>query len=320
MLSQQYFYVSSEVSSAPYGNGYVSNPDDLATKKPDGSFAHIYGESAGDGGNIVGQMSGVAGGNIYVYGCSDSTYPSDLYVFVSMDDNTWYQINSPIEVSPSNAQWIPIGYYADFKYLAVAGYNPDRGVSLYIGAVWASGDPSVTILAYDESTGSYVSGIPIAVDGNWVTSGNTVNLLDPDPLFYAPDSDVGGAFSCFFDGSNYYGNSVDIPIVGSESITAYYKYIPTYSITFWAYDPSYYPVSTDVYINNNWVGVTDPNTGYLTISLPLGVYPLSADQYAYDPLYGEAMLMGMSASLGFVDGNGNLWAVGDTTVLLQYYY
>ena len=74
------------------------------------------------------------------------------------------------------------------------------------------------------------------------------------------------------------------------------------------------------YINSNWVGTTDPNTGYLIISLPLGIYPLSADQYAYDPMYGEAMLLGMSASPGFVDGNGNLWVVGDTFVWLQYYY
>ena len=278
MLSQQYFYISSELNDAPYGDGHVSNPDALATNHPDGSYAHIYGENAGDGGNIVGQMSGVAGGNIYVYGRSDSAYPSDLWVFVSMDGSTWYQINSPIEVSSSDAQWIPIGYYADFEYLAVAGYNSQHGVSLYIGAVWASGDPSVTILAYDESTESYVDGIPIAVDGNWVTSGNTVDLIDPNPLFYAPDSDGGGAFNCFFDGSNYYGNSANIPITGNETITAYYNYLPTYTLTINAYDPYFHePTDTNIYVDGNYVG-----TASATVQVPIGDHTVTFDYSAYN--------------------------------------
>ena len=275
MLSQQYFYVSSELSSAPYGNGQVIDPDDLATNQPDGSYALIYGANAGDGGQIVGQMNGIAGGDIYVYGNSGSASPSDLWVFVSMDGNTWYRINSPIEVSGSNPQWIPIGYYADFEYLAVAGYNPYSGVSLFIGAVWASGDPSVTILAYDESTGSYVNSIPIAVDGNWVPSGNTVNLIDPDPLFYAPDSDGGGAFNCFFDGSNYYGNGASIPIVGDETITAYYNYIPSYTVTINAYDTfDQVYINPDVWIDGGyWLGYAP-----VTVTLSLGWHSITMDQ------------------------------------------
>ena len=185
-------------------------------------------------------------------------------------------------------------------------------------------DPEVTLLVYDESTGSYVDNIPIQIDSSWYSSGSVVDVPAGGLAFQAPDSDSGGAFNCFYDGNNYYGNAADIPLsVGDETITAYYNYIPTYTVTFSATDPSNYPVYTDVYINNNWVGTTDPNNGNLTIALPLGVYPLSDDQYAYDPLYGQAMPLGMSVYPGypgFVDGNGNLWVVGDTSVWLLYYY
>ena len=181
----------------------------------------------------------------------------------------------------------------------------------------------VSIDAYDLANGSYLDNIPVQIDGSWYSSGSAINLPTGYYTFQAPDADGGGAFNCFYDGSNYYGNGASIPISGDETITALYNYLPTYTVTFDATDPSYYPVYTDVYINNNWVGTTDWNTGNLTIALPLGVYPLSDDQYAYDPLYGQAMPLGMSVYPGypgFVDGNGNLWVVGDTSVWLLYYY
>ena len=59
---------------------------------------------------------------------------------------------------------------------------------------------------------SYVDNIPILINGNWFSSGNAVNVPAGGVIFQAPDADSGGAFNCFFDGSNYYGNAVDIPI------------------------------------------------------------------------------------------------------------
>ena len=71
------------------GYGSVNNPSNLLNAQ-DGNYATIYGGNPGDGGQIVGQMSALSGGNIYVYGYSSSGYYSNLYVYVSTDDSTWY--------------------------------------------------------------------------------------------------------------------------------------------------------------------------------------------------------------------------------------
>ena len=89
-------------------------------------------------------------------------------------------------------------------------------------------------------------------DNQWAADG-TYSIPAGDHQFVAIDNGA-GAFAGFFDGSNWYGNYANITISQDTTITAYYNYIPTYTITFYASDPSSNPISTDVYINNNWVG------------------------------------------------------------------
>lgn len=140
MLSQDPFYVSGIITSQTggIGDGSVSNAGGLIGNGPDGNYANIYGGNPGDGGQITGQMSGVAGGNIQIYGYSTSGYYSNLYVYVSMDDSTWYQIGNYVTVSSSTAYWISIGYYADFKYIAVCGYDSYDSVNLHLDCVKVS--------------------------------------------------------------------------------------------------------------------------------------------------------------------------------------
>jgi hypothetical protein len=129
--------ISSIVNSQTCGIGYgsVSNPTNLIGTQ-NGNYAGIYGGNPGDGGEIVGQMNTLSGGNIYVYGYSTSGYYSNLYVYVSMDDNTWYQIGSYTTVSSTTPYWINAGsYMGDFKYIAVVGYDSYDSVNLHLDAV-----------------------------------------------------------------------------------------------------------------------------------------------------------------------------------------
>ncbi len=273
--------VASIYSYAPIDNGGVSDPPTALTGNQDNNFVYERGQNIGDGAYIIGQMSALSGGNIYVYGYSDAGYSSDLYVYVSMDAQTWIQIGyAPVIVNPSEPNWISVGepYMGDFKYIAVVGYDSCCSVYLHLDAVLLTPDPEVTILAYDESTSSYVNGIPLQIDGTWVSSGNVVPLAETDYLFQAPDSDGGGAFNCFFDGTNYYGNSADITIVQDTTITAYYNYMPTYSLTINCYD-CYFHETTDsnIYVDGNYVG-----TGSATVQVPIGAHTVTVDYQAYN--------------------------------------
>jgi hypothetical protein len=119
-----------------YGDGWVYNPTGLVGSSPDYNWAFIWGPSYGSGGNIAGSMNTVAGGNVYVYGCSGYECTSDLLVFASYDYQNWYQIGETITVTWSSPEWISIGTSLScFKFIAVVGYNTGNPVALYLDAV-----------------------------------------------------------------------------------------------------------------------------------------------------------------------------------------
>jgi hypothetical protein len=264
-----------------YGDGRVSNPSAIIGDRDD-ICATIYGEHAGDGGVIIGQLSQDYGGEIYV---RTGLFASGrLWVYVSMDGSHWDQVNSIYVGYYHGPMWHDIGSYMGyFKYIAVAGYDPNLRVNLLLDAVSVGADPEVTVLAYDESSSSYVSGVPISVDGgDWVSSGDVVWLSSVDHTFEAADLD-GEAFNYFFDGTNYYyDNPADIPITSDMTITAYYHYIPTYTLTV---NANYYAdfdvngaLNTAVYIDGSYAGITP-----LSIELPMGFHEVYVNDTVWNP-------------------------------------
>ena len=260
MWSQTYVSTVPSNDYGTMGNGIISNPDAIEGA-PDYICAGIYGGNYGDGAWIKAEMNAPSGGNIYAIvsrGYSAAGYYSNLYVYVSTDGTHWNWVNNNyITVSSNYPGWISIGlpYMGDFTWIAVVGYDTYDSVNLNIDAVMVNCDPAVTILAYDESSSSYVNSIPISVDGTWVPSGDVISLTSGDNQFQAFDSTSGGAFNCFYDGSNYYSNG-QTSISGDETITAYYNYIPTYSVYFYAYDPGAGSVYVGAYVDGNYVGTT----------------------------------------------------------------
>ena len=126
--------VSNIISASNIGAGSVSNANNVIGAQ-NGQYADFWGPNYGDGGSINAQMNALSGGNIYVYGYSTSGYYSELWVYVSMDDNTWTQLQ-PIVISSTTPNWINVGsYMGDFKYLALTGYDAGCSVNLHLDAV-----------------------------------------------------------------------------------------------------------------------------------------------------------------------------------------
>ncbi len=305
-------YVSSVVSNqwGPYGNGVVNNPYNIVGTK-DGDDAEIYGSVYGSGGYITGQMNAPSGGNIYIRGSSAPGYSSDLYVYVSNDDQHWVQIGNSITITQNSDYWISVGQYmGDFNWISIAGYDPGNNpVNLYVDAVAIGADPEVTVLVFDESSGNYVNGIPISIDGNWVSSGNVFDLSDLDHVFQAPDADGGGAFIGFYDGTDWYGNPADITTLEAMTITAYYNYIPTYTLTMYATD-QYGQGSVPVGIDGNLVGYTP-----LSIPISLGYHTIAVPGSG-----GYLQFLDLQDGGAYYADGASIPITSDTTITAQYLY
>ena len=246
--------------------------------------------------------------------------------------------------------WVELGYYSNYvsvwwinggQNMAIPdgwfyfdALDPDHGLldlydeinNAYYNSVgptdiWSTDPPptnyDVTFQVYDESSNCYDSGLPFSIDGGPYVgiSGSDVWIPCGEHSIQVPDSDSGGAFNCFFDGTNYYGNGADIPISGDETITAYYNYIPTYTVTVYAFDQMDNPVYADVYIDGNWAGTTNE----MSVQVPLGIHTIEFSQWDYS---------NMEMCQDFTDQNNydyyNTWAIlpltSDMTFTAFYLY
>ena len=161
--------------------------------------------------------------------------------------------------------------------------------------IWPVDPPAVydvTMLAYDESSNTYISGIPILLDDVWVPSSYSVSIpCGPyEPLFQGSD-DGNGAFDCFFDGTNYYSNNSTIPLSGDTTIIAYYHYTPYAWLTI------------------DYMDYYDNDLGSSSSYLPFGFYPIYTGGVVWDPYLNENLI---------VEGQGWLQVLTGDTYLTLY--
>ena len=137
----QYNWVSGVVlPPITWEDGFVSNPDGLVGIANDESFVLIYGGNYGDGGAVIGVMSGDSTGHILLYGYSDTGYYTHLYVFVSYNNYyDWYQPTIGVQtVDYADGQhWIDCGTYSGtFRFIAIVAID-DNGMSakLFVDSV-----------------------------------------------------------------------------------------------------------------------------------------------------------------------------------------
>ncbi|MEM3378692.1 MAG: hypothetical protein QW674_07095 [Candidatus Bathyarchaeia archaeon] len=135
-----YDYTISSVSSyGTYGYGSVYNPSYIIGA-PNGQYTRIYGGNPGDGGYVQGNMNAPSGGYIYAYAYSVAGYYSDLYVYVSNDNQNWNLVGETYHrISSSSPSWVYVGQaLSTFRYIIVVGYDTGNSVNLYVDAIRVS--------------------------------------------------------------------------------------------------------------------------------------------------------------------------------------
>ena len=141
-------------------------------------------------------------------------------------------------------------------------------------------DPPVEINAYDESNNVAVNGIPVWINGQLVGgTGETYYMPDGTYTF----SWDGDAFNYLDDnGVAVYGDSASITLSGTDVIelTLNYLYIPTYTVTVYAFDQMDNPVYADFFIDGNWAGTTNE----MSVQVPLGIHTIEFSQWDYSGL------------------------------------
>jgi hypothetical protein len=157
----------------------------------------------------------------------------------------------------------------------------------YLAANWDyvnlqdGGDPPLSMLSYDDSTDMYFDGVPFYIDSNY--AGATSSIVDLFPGTYTLEvPSYNGAFEYFdVDGTPVYDNPATITVEDETvNIVVHYSSIPTFSVTFDAYDMmgAYDEVYPNVYIDDVWAG-----TAPFTTSLTAGYHTITFE----DPIFDE---------------------------------
>jgi hypothetical protein len=320
MLSQYPYFVSSIYDTYTWGSGTVTNQEDLEGSYSDNNYANIYGQNVGDGGYIIGEMDGIAGGTLWIRAYGGSGYQGNiLHVYVSLtgQQNDWVCIGGFWLDSP---EWIYVGPHINpFKYIAVAGLYtswPSWPLALHIDAVSASAggpDPPVSVYSYDDSIGEY-SDVPYYLNDNYY--GNTPNTVELAPGAYTIGvPDYNGNFEYFIiDDEPVYDNPATITLTEGIAvvIVAYYNSIPTCDVTVQAVEYPDSPTSVDVNVDNYYVGTT--GTSGFSVNLAAGEHTIDFPFYegSWSGWYFTTDVT-INSYIMYTDGNDNVrWGLDFT--------
>ncbi len=136
MSQQPSRWLSSITYTGGYGGYAVGNPSNLLGPYSDNQFAHLHASNYGDCAQIFGMLNEATTGDIYIQGCSGpGGYYSDLYVYVSYDNQNWYWVNT-LRITSTSSYSIHVGHVSNsFRYIAINGYDSGFSVCLYLDAV-----------------------------------------------------------------------------------------------------------------------------------------------------------------------------------------
>ncbi|NLB75068.1 MAG: hypothetical protein GX799_01190 [Crenarchaeota archaeon] len=115
----------------------INNHENLRGSSNDGYTAQIYCPNPPSMGQIVGTFNEeYVHGLIQIYGnTAPGGYLSDLYVYVSADNQNWAFVNA-YRITSTSPSWINFDYVDDcFKYIAIVGFNTGYSVNLHLDCV-----------------------------------------------------------------------------------------------------------------------------------------------------------------------------------------
>ena len=115
----------------------INNHEYLRGSAIDSNNAQIYCPNPPSMGQIIGTFNEeYVHGLLQIYGkTAPGGYLSDLYVYVSTDNQNWDYVGYQ-QITSTSPYWIDFGYVEDcFKYIAIVGYNSGYSVNLYLDCV-----------------------------------------------------------------------------------------------------------------------------------------------------------------------------------------
>jgi hypothetical protein len=128
-----------EATEYEYANGHVYNVENVVGSYYDFNTAHIGCPNPPDRADIIGTLDEevVGGGHVEIYGCSSpGGYYSDMYVYVSSNNQDWYQVGSMLTITATSPYWIDVGTYgSSFRYVRIVGYDSHNSVALNLDCV-----------------------------------------------------------------------------------------------------------------------------------------------------------------------------------------
>ena len=105
---------------------------------------------------IIAQLNNPGSGEVYINAYSDLGYWSNMYVYISPDDQNWYSLPGGFQtICSSEASYIDCGSASQamcgpIDYVMVVGYDSAYSVSLHIDSIQLIDNPTVTVQAWDE--------------------------------------------------------------------------------------------------------------------------------------------------------------------------
>lgn len=156
-ITPQYF-ANSVTSGGVYSYPSTSeapiyNPYYILGQNPDGNYASINANYYESFGYIITELNTPGSGTVYVNGYSTNGYASDLYVYVSPNDQNWYLLYNNY-ITGDNPYFINCGntngvYDLPINYVMVLGYDNGDQTSLQLDSIQLMCYPTITFYAYD---------------------------------------------------------------------------------------------------------------------------------------------------------------------------
>ena len=169
-------------------------------------------------------------------------------------------------------------YYPQVKSLFFLANDP------YISDWPPVPDPYLTFLCYDESTSTYVDGVPLYINDTLVGVTGSTLFLTPGNYTIQMENYGGDSFHYFdVNGTSVYDNPATIEVSEEDfTVTAHYYRNPMHLVTLNAYNQYSYPGNLlPVYVDSQLAGYTDSN-GAFSVLVPEGIHSIEIAYYVDD--------------------------------------
>jgi len=133
------YYWAYQTGEYEYQNGVVNYHERVVGSYYDNEFAEIYCPNQEDRADIIATLNkevDSSGGRLEIKGCSYSGYDSDIYVWVSSDNEYDWEFVYMHTITATSPYWIDFyNVERSFQYVRIVGYNSGNSVRLSLDCI-----------------------------------------------------------------------------------------------------------------------------------------------------------------------------------------